>query len=100
MRSISWDAFKPRAMAADGPVMVKSQAGFSRARATRRLVAEMWAREGRRTVSAAIALALIVVAVGVFAGFRTRAFLIVEVVAVTLVLGLCARVDASRSGGG
>jgi hypothetical protein len=51
-------------------------------------------------VSAAIALALIVVAVGVFAGFRTRAFLIVEVVAITLVLGLCARVDASRRGGG
>jgi hypothetical protein len=80
--------------------MVKSGARHSRARSRRRLVVELWGREGRRTVSAGVALVLVVIAVGIFAGFRARAFLIAEVVAITLVLGLCARVDASRRGGG
>jgi hypothetical protein len=41
-------------------------------------------------------LVLALVAVGVFAGFRTHVFLCAEVVAIALVLGLCARVDVTR----
>jgi hypothetical protein len=80
--------------------MVKSGAGHSRARSKRRLVDELVRREGRRTVGGIMALALAVVAIGVLAGFRTRVFLFAEVVAIALVLGLCARVDASRRRGG
>jgi exosortase/archaeosortase len=36
------------------------------------------------------------VAVGVFAGFRTHVFLCAEVVAIALVLGLCTSVDVTR----
>jgi hypothetical protein len=73
-----------------------SQGNGVRARAKRRLIDAILRREGRRIAGGIVMLVLALVAVGVFAGFRTHVFLCAEVVATALVLGLCARVDVTR----
>jgi hypothetical protein len=76
--------------------MLESGERRPRARTKRRLIDALVRRESRRIVGGIVVLVLALVAVGVFAGFRTRAFLCAEVVAIALVLGLCARVDVTR----
>jgi hypothetical protein len=76
--------------------MVKSGERRSNASIKRRLIDALVRREGRRTVGGIVVLVLALVALGVLAGFRTRAFLSAEVAAIALVLGLCARADMTR----
>jgi hypothetical protein len=76
--------------------MVESGERSSRGPTSRRLIDALVRREGRRTVGGIVALVLALVALGVLAGFRARAFLGAEVAAIALVLGLCARAGAAR----
>jgi hypothetical protein len=80
--------------------MVESGGGRARARTKGQRLYRLARREGYRTVGVILALLLALAAIGAVAGFRTRFFLLAELTAIALVLGLGVRADANRRRGG
>jgi hypothetical protein len=78
--------------------MVDPGAGRARAHTKGRRVDRLARREGYRTVGVILALLLALAAIGAVAGFRTRFFLLAELAAIALVLGLGARANRRRGG--